>query len=139
MPLLDSDLTELCFSILNGNLDSFSFKWKNESSCAPVVVVDGYPESYNKGAPIAINQTGLNRKEAKIFIAGAKKGEGGALGSGLRTSGGRVLSVCTLGVNGEKARENAYEALGFIDFEGMTYRKDIGLSSQTGNSEVNNE
>jgi phosphoribosylamine--glycine ligase len=35
--------------------------------------------------------------------------------------------VAALGAGGEEARAKAYEALRFIKFEGMDYRKDIGL------------
>ena len=126
LPLMDSDFSELCLSILEGTLSSCRIKWKKQFACAPVVVASGYPGSYHKGDPIAINPMGLKRTEAVLFAAGAQRGSGGALGSGLRTSGGRVLSVCALGDDGEEARTKAYEALRFINFEGMAFRKDIG-------------
>ena len=139
LPLLDSDLSVMCLSILDSSLDSFAFKWKNKFSCAPVAVADGYPVSYGKGYPIAVNRNALDQKGAKLFIAGAQKGDGGASGDGLRTSGGRVLAVCALGDDGGDARARAYESLGFIGFEGMTYRKDIGLANNAGHCEGNNE
>ena len=129
LPLLDSDFSELCLSILDGSLDSFELKWKKQSACAPVAVVSGYPDSYKKGFPVAMNSTRLERVGAKVFVAGGQRAAGGALGSGLRTSGGRVLAVCALGADGTKAREKAYEALGFIKFEDMDFRKDIGLET----------
>jgi phosphoribosylamine--glycine ligase len=129
LPLLDSDLAALCEAILDGNLQSFPLKWKKGAVCAPVLAAEGYPGPYRKGDPIAFNLLGLERTGAKIFIAGAKKGGGGALGSGLRSSGGRVMTVSCLAGTAEEARTKAYESLWFINFEGMVYRKDIGLSS----------
>jgi phosphoribosylamine--glycine ligase len=48
------------------------------------------------------------------------------LGSGLRTSGGRVLAVSAAGDDANDARAKAYQALRFVNFEGMVYRTDIG-------------
>jgi phosphoribosylamine--glycine ligase len=126
LPLMDSDLALLCKAILDSTLDSFPLKWKKEFCCAPVIVAKGYPGVYRKGDPIAVNPTGLDKSGAKLFIAGASRGQGGALGSGLRTTGGRVLAVSANGANADEAREKAYEAIRFVDFEGMAYRKDIG-------------
>jgi phosphoribosylamine--glycine ligase len=127
LPLLDSDLAALCGAILDGSLQSFPLSWKKGAVCAPVLAAEGYPGPYRKGDPIAFNLPGLARTGAKIFIAGAEKGEGGAPGSGLRSSGGRVMTVSCLGDTPGEARTKAYESLWFINFEGMAYRKDIGL------------
>ena len=126
LPLMDSDFTELCEAMLNGTLADFTLKWNKGAVCAPVAASEGYPGSYKSGDPIAINPLGLKRSGAKIFVAGAKTGAGGALGSGLRTSGGRVLTVSAIGNDPDDARTKAYEALGFVRFDGMVYRRDIG-------------
>jgi phosphoribosylamine--glycine ligase len=126
LPLMDSDFADLCSAILDSTLDSFPLKWKKEFCCAPVLVAKGYPGAYQKGDPIAINPTAIGRSGAKLFIAGAQRGQGGPLGSGLRTAGGRVLAVSANGASADEAREKAYEAIRFVDFVGMAYRKDIG-------------
>jgi phosphoribosylamine--glycine ligase len=126
LPLMDSDLAELCTAILDGTLQSFPLKWKKGAVCAPVAVAEGYPGPYRKGDPIAINPAEFKRTGAKLFVAGASRGTGGPLGSGLRTQGGRVLSVSALGSDADDAFTKAYQALRFISFEGMGYRKDIG-------------
>ena len=41
--------------------------------------------------------------------------------------GGRVLSVTALGDSLNEARDAAYRAVSMIEFEGMHYRRDIGL------------
>jgi len=126
LPLMDSDLAELCTAILDGKLQNFPLKWKTGAVCAPVAVAEGYPGSYRKGDPIAINPAKLQETGAKLFVAGASRGTGGPLGSGLRTQGGRVLSVSALGNDADDAFTKAYQALSFISFEGMGYRTDIG-------------
>ena len=130
LPLLDSDFALLCGAILDGSLSQFPIKWKKGAVCAPVAAAEGYPGPYRKGDPIAVNPTGLERTGAKIFVAGAVRGAGGFMGSGLRTSGGRVLSVSALGSDAEDARAKAYQALRFIGFEGMVFRKDIGIEEK---------
>ena len=126
LPLMESDLAGLCEAILDGTLQNFPLKWKRGAVCAPVVAAEGYPGSYRKGDPIAINSVGFEKTGAKLFVAGANRGSGGPLGSGLRTSGGRVLAVSALGSDADDAFMKAYEALKFVNFEGMVYRKDIG-------------
>jgi len=146
LPLMDSDFAELCEAIAAGNLAAdkgtagasanskpaaisladFPLKWKKGAVCAPVIAAEGYPGSYKSGNPIAINFGGLNRTGANLFIAGAKRGGGGSEGSGLRTSGGRVLAVSAFGNDADDAWEKAYDAIKFVRFEGMVYRRDIG-------------
>jgi phosphoribosylamine--glycine ligase len=43
------------------------------------------------------------------------------------TSGGRVLGVCAKGEDIEAARKKVYANAEKISFEGMYYRKDIGI------------
>jgi len=126
LPLMDSDLAELCTAILNGTLQNFPLKWKKGAVCAPVAAAEGYPGPYRKGDPIAINPAEFQKTGAKLFVAGASRGTGGPLGSGLRTTGGRVLSVSALGSDADDAFTKAYQALRFVSFEGMGYRTDIG-------------
>jgi phosphoribosylamine--glycine ligase len=126
LPLLDSDFAELCLAIEGGTLADFYLSWKPGAVCAPVAVAPGYPGEYRKGAPIALNESAFAKTKALLFAAGAVRGSGGPSGTGLRTAGGRVLAVSAYGANGTIAREKAYTALKAIQFEGMSYRQDIG-------------
>ena len=126
LPLMKSDFAELCLSIVNGSLDSFSLEWKPGAVCAPVAVADGYPGEYRKGDAIAFNETAFAKTGAVLFAAGAVRGPGGSEGSGLRTAGGRVLAVSAYGAGPEEARGKAYAALNAVAFDGMAYRRDIG-------------
>ncbi|MCL2373818.1 MAG: phosphoribosylamine--glycine ligase [Treponema sp.] len=130
LPLMDSCLAELCQAIAGRTLSEFAVKWKRGAVCAPVLAAEGYPGSVRSGDPIAVNNTRIERTGAKIFAAGAQRGGGGHLGSGLRTSGGRVLAVSALGSDADDAYAKAYEAIRFVGFEGMVYRKDIGRERQ---------
>jgi phosphoribosylamine--glycine ligase len=125
-PLMDFDLTGLCAAIENKTLADFRLAWKGGAVCAPVAVAKGYPGDYAKGSPIALAEAAFEKTGAVLFAAGAVRSPGGALGSGLRTAGGRVLCVSAHGANPTDAQEKAYRALGAIQFEGMEYRRDIG-------------
>ena len=58
----------------------------------------------------------------KIFIAGAQDKDGK-----LVTSGGRVLAASAFAPTFDEAWKKSYELLGKISFDGMFFRKDIGL------------
>jgi phosphoribosylamine--glycine ligase len=129
LPLMDSDFAELCASIENGTLEDFRLSWKPGAVCAPVAVAAGYPGEYRKGDPIAFNEAAFAGTKALCFAAGAVRSAGGPEGSGLRTAGGRVLTVSAYGADGAEARSRAYRALEAVHFEGMDYRRDIGAPS----------
>jgi phosphoribosylamine--glycine ligase len=126
LPLMNSDFAMLCKAIENGTLEDFSLAWKPGAVCAPVAVAAGYPEAYRKGDAIALDETAFAKTGALLFAAGAVRGPGGAEGSGLRSSGGRVLAVSAYGADGKDAQQKAYKALRAVHFEGMDYRRDIG-------------
>ena len=90
-----------------------------EAVCTVVVASGGYPGDYEKGQDIEIGEV-LDGVE--IFHAGTR-----LVGEDLVTSGGRVVAVSATGENGEEARAKAYAGVGAVRFEGMQYRKDIGL------------
>jgi phosphoribosylamine--glycine ligase len=128
LPLMDSDFAGLCQAITDGTLNTFHLEWKKGYTCAPVAVSAGYPGKYGKGFPVCIDSAKVEAAGAvagaKIFIAGAVPGpETGT----LVTSGGRVLAASAFGTTMEEARSNAYAALSAVSFEGMRFRRDIGL------------
>ena len=86
-----------------------------------VLASRGYPEKPEKGKIIH----GLNylkdMKDVIVFHAGTTIENGF-----YKTSGGRVLNICAYGKTLKEAKEKAYEAIKYVCFEGMHYRKDIG-------------
>jgi phosphoribosylamine--glycine ligase len=122
LPLLESDLGELCLSILDGSLGSFSPRWKPGAVCAPVAVAGGYPGAYRTGNLITIDREELAKTGARLFIAGASAGAD----QDLYTAGGRVLTAAAWGADKDEARTRAYQAIKAVGFNGMAYRRDIG-------------
>ncbi len=119
LPLLNNSLTELVQAGLDGKLAEANLSWKAQKATCVVAASRGYPENYDKGMTI----TGTDQMDSQTlcFIAGATQNDGSLL-----TSGGRVLNVVSLDDSREKSIQRAYDNLQKINFEGMTYRKDIG-------------
>ena len=66
---------------------------------------------------------GLDKvKDSKVYHAGATKEKGL-----LKTNGGRVLAVTSLGENINSALETSYSSIREIRFKNQYYRKDIGF------------
>jgi phosphoribosylamine--glycine ligase len=77
----------------------------------------GYPLDYNKNFKINIGELS---DDVKLYHAGTKLVDGE-----LRTSGGRVMGLCSVGESKEECAQNIYDNISKINFEGMHYRKDI--------------
>jgi phosphoribosylamine--glycine ligase len=92
----------------------------SEKVCTTVFLVSkGYPENYEKGKLM----TGFDSvSDCNLFHAGTKAGEG----SQILTSGGRVIAVSCFGTTMQDALSKCYENIEKIDFEGKTFRRDIG-------------
>jgi phosphoribosylamine--glycine ligase len=125
---MDFDFYEMCEAIVNGTLKEFKFNWKKGYCVAPVVVSGGYPKAYKKGLPIKFNDEKIKENGSKIFIAGGITNRRSTEGSEeIVTSGGRVLACSAQGNTFQEAWDKAYQALEYIKFDDMFYRKDIGL------------
>ena len=56
LPRLRSDLLEIIWAAVNGNLQDVKIEWSNEACVSVVLASGGYPDDYRTGYPIA----GLN-------------------------------------------------------------------------------
>lgn len=119
LPLLRSDFLNALLATIEGNLDNINLEWWNKYALCVVAASKGYPGKYERGKTITGNLQ--NRDDIIIFHSGTEIGNGN-----LYTAGGRVLSVTGIGTTLAQAKENAYQALREIKFEGMYYRTDIG-------------
>ncbi len=121
LPRLNSDLLDL-FSTIN-DVDTFNKKNVEISDqyCSAVILTSkGYPGKYSKGLPIS----GIKKADHRnlIFHAGTIHEN-----NQIQTNGGRVIAVGGLGDNIKLSLMNSYDLVNDIHFEGMYYRKDIGL------------
>ena len=90
---------------------------------ALVLAAAGYPAAPRAGDVI----TGLDRAGGDAGRPRAPRGHGAARDGAMVTAGGRVLAVTATGASLDEARARAYRAAGEIHFDGMHYRRDIGL------------
>ncbi len=122
---LESDLLEILLSAYDERLLEKEAKWSEKPAGCVVLTSGGYPEKYETEKPISGLEEVENLKDIVVFHAGTK-----FLDGQIVTSGGRVLNICSTGSSLSEAMSNIYDAISFIHFEGMHYRKDIGKEEQ---------
>lgn len=136
LPLLRGDLYELCAATAAGELGAFLehfpagdddpsdwagaglSEWRRH--CVVVVgAADGYPGRSLSGRVVELPP---DREGAWIIHAGTRLADGV-----LKSAGGRVIGAVGLAADAEGARSLAYDLLGGVHFEGLTYRRDIAV------------
>jgi phosphoribosylamine--glycine ligase len=121
MPLLGPELAAVLLACATGRLDQAP-----ELTIAPgcsacvIAAAQGYPGEIRRGDPI--HSTLQAHDLLQLFHAGTRRDEQGT----CRTSGGRVLAVVAQADDFDSAFARAYGGLSQVQFEGMTYRRDIG-------------
>lgn len=122
LPRMKADLVDVFLACDDGTLSEDMVSWDNDWAVSVVLTSAGYPGSYEKGKVI----TGIERAEelpgVTVYHAGTALRDGE-----LVTNGGRVLDVTAVAPTFEEARAQAYRACELIDFDGKTYRSDIGM------------
>ncbi len=121
MPLMESDLVEVALACVEGRLDQVDLRFKDAAAACVMLASAGYPGKYIKG--LVINGVDeAERRGLTVFHAGTWIDEE----QNLITNGGRVLGVMGTGRTVAEALEAAYFGVEPIEFEGKTFRKDIG-------------
>ena len=120
----DFDVASVLADVAAKRLNPDSLQWKPGASACVVAASGGYPDRFEAGKRIE-GLTGIESLTGvKVLHAGTKLS-----GGSLVTSAGRVLGVTALAENLPAALALAYSALGRIHFDGMFYRRDIGVQS----------
>ena len=119
LPRIENDFLEIMLAVENQTLNKINLKINPDHFSNVVLASKGYPEKYEKGFEI----TGLNSvKDSIIFQAGTSLAE-----NKTTTNGGRVLSVVSRDKSFQGALKKSYSNIKKINFEGKTFRKDIGF------------
>ena len=121
MARLESDLLEILYATVSGQLDEVKPKWREAVALDVVMAAEGYPELPLTGT--AIN--GIEAAEATgalVFHAGTARDMSGQ----IIATGGRVLAVTAIGDSVTKAQSAAYAGVDAIDWPGGFCRRDIG-------------
>ena len=119
LPRIKNDFMDLLISCSKQTLDKINLEFDSNYYTNVVLASGGYPENYKKGFKIS----GLNQvNDSIIFHAGTAQQN-----NNIVTSGGRVLSVVSSGKTMKEALQKSYKNIDKINFEGKTFRKDIGF------------
>jgi len=137
MMRMKTDIVPVFQAVVDGKLDNKLIEWDRRAAVCIVLASGGYPGKYEKGIPIKGVDKVDQLEGAYVFHAGTKLEHRaqntehpsislGASGAQVVTAGGRVLGVTALGDGIKLAIKKAYQAVDYISFKNMHYRKDIG-------------
>jgi len=129
MRLMKSDIFDLFDACVNGALANFNLEWNSGYAATIIIASGGYPDSSEKGVPIAGIEEANKVPGVVVFHAGTAVGNGHVV-----TNGGRVLSVSGVGATLKEALETAYQGVSKISFSNMQFRRDIGAKAHVSNS-----
>jgi phosphoribosylamine--glycine ligase len=125
---LETDLIEICESMLDGRLAETKIEWRSGNSACVVLAAEGYPQKPRIGDDIEGLDVAKQVENVTIFHAGTKLSDvaSGGQSPSFLTAGGRVLGVTATGETLDEALSAAYKAAGLISWPGMQFRRDIG-------------
>jgi phosphoribosylamine---glycine ligase len=119
MPRIQNDLVELLVAAAEGQLKNQRIMIDDSHAVTIALVSGGYPGEFEKGKVIR----GLDKDaKALIFHAGTK-----GVTNNVVTDGGRVLAITGRGRSLQEARDAAYSCASQIGWDGLYFRKDIGI------------
>jgi phosphoribosylamine--glycine ligase len=122
LPLLEVDLADVLYNVASGSLRSVGIRASADHAACVVLASGGYPIEYETGKPIS----GIEKAESVDHVHVIQAGTSRATDGTIITGGGRVLNVVGRGATLQQALDRAYEAVDLINFDGKTYRTDIG-------------
>lgn len=130
MPRLKTSLSEIISYSKLLKLNEIFPEFEKDFCCTVMLVSKGYPGDYEKGKKIEIG----NIENSIVFHAGTI-----AESNSVFTNGGRVIAVSSFSPKLSEALIKSYNSIEKIKFEGMNFRRDIGmdllkLSLQNGNN-----
>ena len=119
---LKSDLIAACLATLENRLQHISLEWDPRPALGVILAAKGYPENYPSGEVIhGLTELG---PDSKVFHAGTVLED-----NLLKTAGGRVLCITSLGENVARAQNKAYNIAKNIRWPNQYYRMDIGYKA----------
>ncbi len=121
IPRLKNDLAQLLLSAAKQQLDRETIITDPRFAATVVAVSGGYPNEYEKGHVIEVEQQ-IDKKNSILFHAGSIIKDGKIV-----TNGGRVLCITSFGNSVLEAVKLSEKELAKITFVGMSYRRDIGF------------
>ncbi|XP_054160680.1 trifunctional purine biosynthetic protein adenosine-3-like [Oppia nitens] len=119
LPLLESDLYDICYACSQQQLQSIELKWRPKTACGIVIASNGYPETPVKGQLIdgidSAQKAGL-----LVFHGGTQYRD-----NKFYNSGGRILTVVAVADDLDSAVNRALMGAELIKIDNSFHRKDI--------------
>ena len=121
LPRLKTDIVKIFIDTIKNKLTNTKIKWKKQKSMTIVLCSKGYPGKYKKNSRISnLNQINYSKNDY-IYHAGTK-----LFNQEIRTNGGRVLNITSVGDSFSKIRKKIIKIIKKINWKDGFYRKDIG-------------
>ena len=122
LPLLKTDLIDVCNACCDENLENLKIEWKEEKSLCIVLCSRGYPDKFTNNIKIDnLNNLKLNNNDF-IFHAGTRLDK-----NEIFSNGGRVLNFVSLSGSFKNSRERALKLINQLNWKNGFFRKDIGF------------
>ena len=121
LPRLNTDIVKIIIKSIENNLKNIKIEWKKQKCMTIVICAKGYPGTYKKNLKLEGLSNIKLKKTDFIYHAGTK-----ILNNELRTIGGRVLNITSVGDNFLKIRKKIISILKKLNWKDGFYRKDIG-------------
>lgn len=121
LPRMKNDMIDVMEACVDGKLDTIDLQFEENAAVCVVLASDGYPVSYQKGYEIKGLDAFDQKEDYYCFHAGTALSDGKIV-----TAGGRVLGITAKGKDLKQARQKAYEATEWVQFENKYMRHDIG-------------
>lgn len=119
LPLVNEGLTDCLMRVAAGQAPT-RMNSRRGAAVTTVLAARGYPDRPEKGASIVLPLALPDN--VMIFHAGTMRAADGA----LRVNGGRVLTATAVGSSFTEAQRLSRETAESIQYEGKTFRRDIG-------------
>jgi phosphoribosylamine--glycine ligase len=128
LAMLDSPLGQVLLKAATGDLAGTSLQWRSGASVTVVLAAEGYPGAPAAGDPIEVDAL---PEGVHVLHAGTRTDDGQ-----LVSAGGRVLSVTSVGLSLQDARDKAYAGVDCIRMRGAFNRSDIAARAVRGEISV---
>ncbi|TKJ18583.1 MAG: phosphoribosylamine--glycine ligase [Promethearchaeota archaeon Loki_b32] len=119
LPLLQGNLVDICWAIINGNL-SQNFKFEKKATVCKYLAPEGYPVNPKKDESVNINKKKIDEIGAKYYYASVYRE-----GENIYTTTSRAIGVLGIADSLENAEKIAEAGVECIEGK-LFHRKDVG-------------
>ena len=119
LPLLQGNLVDICWAIINGNL-SQNFEFEKKATVCKYLAPEGYPVNPKKDESVKINKKKIDEIGAKYYYASVYRE-----GENIYTTTSRAIGVLGIADSLENAEKIAEAGVECIEGK-LFHRKDVG-------------